>query len=122
MILLWVVVAALAVYVSKTAADVRTAQLHVVQKILSFFCARPSLCVNYSFPTTLQVQPFDPFEILNVEHGATEKEIKRAYRQASLKYHPDKVCKAAYVCLASQLPIKTAARYASYASTHAFLH
>ena len=38
-----------------------------------------------------QVRPFDPFEILGVTHGATEKDIKRAYRQLSLKFHPDKV-------------------------------
>jgi hypothetical protein len=34
---------------------------------------------------------FDPYEILNLERGATEKEIKKAYRQMSLKFHPDKV-------------------------------
>ena len=38
-----------------------------------------------------QVRPFDPFEILGVSTGATDKEIKRAYRQLSLKFHPDKV-------------------------------
>jgi translocation protein SEC63 len=38
----------------------------------------------------MQVRPFDPFEILGVAPGATEKEIKRAYRQLSLKFHPDK--------------------------------
>jgi curved DNA-binding protein CbpA len=38
-----------------------------------------------------EIKPFDPFEILGLEHGATDKEIKKAYRQLSLKYHPDKV-------------------------------
>ncbi len=42
-------------------------------------------------PWLAQVRPFDPFEILGVSHGATDKEIKRAYRQLSLKFHPDKV-------------------------------
>jgi translocation protein SEC63 len=37
------------------------------------------------------VRPFDPFDILGVSPGATDKEIKRAYRQLSLKFHPDKV-------------------------------
>lgn len=37
------------------------------------------------------MKPFDPFEILQVERTATDKEIKKAYRQLSLKYHPDKV-------------------------------
>ena len=43
------------------------------------------------FPGHSQVRPFDPFEILGVTPGATEKDIKRAYRQLSLKFHPDKV-------------------------------
>ncbi|BDA43749.1 Translocation protein SEC63 homolog [Coccomyxa sp. Obi] len=34
--------------------------------------------------------PFDPYEILKVERGATESEVKKAYRKLSLIYHPDK--------------------------------
>jgi translocation protein SEC63 len=34
--------------------------------------------------------PFDPYNILELEKGATDKEVKRAYRQLSLKFHPDK--------------------------------
>ncbi|KAK9839330.1 hypothetical protein WJX81_008661 [Elliptochloris bilobata] len=34
--------------------------------------------------------PFDPFEILQVERGASDKDVRRAYRQLSLTYHPDK--------------------------------
>jgi translocation protein SEC63 len=34
--------------------------------------------------------PFDPFAILGLEHGAEDKDIKRAYRKLSLQYHPDK--------------------------------
>lgn len=36
------------------------------------------------------LQHFDPFEILQVPADATDKEIKKAYRQLSLQYHPDK--------------------------------
>lgn len=36
-------------------------------------------------------KPFDPFEILEISAGATDREIKKAYRMLSLKYHPDKV-------------------------------
>ena len=31
----------------------------------------------------------DPYSILGVTRGATDKEIKKAYRQMSRKYHPD---------------------------------
>lgn len=37
------------------------------------------------------MKPFDPYEILEIERGATDREIKKAYRQLSLKFHPDKV-------------------------------
>lgn len=36
------------------------------------------------------MQTFDPFEILEVAIGATESQVKKAYRLKSLKYHPDK--------------------------------
>jgi len=33
---------------------------------------------------------FDPYEILEIEKTAETKEIKKAFRKMSLKYHPDK--------------------------------
>jgi DnaJ like chaperone protein len=33
----------------------------------------------------------DPHQILEIEKGASQIEIKRAYRQLAGKYHPDKV-------------------------------
>eukprot|EP00922_Rhytidocystis_sp_ex-Travisia-forbesii_P008885 GHVS01012981.1.p1 GENE.GHVS01012981.1~~GHVS01012981.1.p1 ORF type:complete len:632 (-),score=114.26 GHVS01012981.1:103-1998(-) len=36
------------------------------------------------------MQTFDPFEILEVSSTATTKDIKKAYRVKSLRYHPDK--------------------------------
>lgn len=40
--------------------------------------------------TAKDAEPFDPFAILQLERGATDKEVKRAYRKLSLQYHPDK--------------------------------
>lgn len=37
-----------------------------------------------------EVNSFDPFSILEIHTSATTKEIKKAYRDKSLKYHPDK--------------------------------
>ena len=34
---------------------------------------------------------WDPYRILEVEKGASQEEIKRAFRQLAGKYHPDKV-------------------------------
>mmetsp|Transcript_19002 Transcript_19002/g.30925 ORF Transcript_19002/g.30925 Transcript_19002/m.30925 type:complete len:743 (-) Transcript_19002:252-2480(-) len=35
-------------------------------------------------------QTFNPFEILEVDVGVSDRDIKKAYRKLSLKYHPDK--------------------------------
>ncbi|GLC39388.1 hypothetical protein PLESTM_000891300 [Pleodorina starrii] len=40
--------------------------------------------------TSKDLKPFDPFEILGLDRGASTAEIKKAYRQMSLLYHPDK--------------------------------
>mmetsp|Transcript_38839 Transcript_38839/g.109766 ORF Transcript_38839/g.109766 Transcript_38839/m.109766 type:complete len:672 (+) Transcript_38839:98-2113(+) len=37
-----------------------------------------------------EIKSFDPFDILEVSHGAATPEIKKAYRKLSLIYHPDK--------------------------------
>ena len=36
------------------------------------------------------VSSFDPYDILEIDREATVKEIKKAYRRLSLRYHPDK--------------------------------
>ncbi|CAH0515915.1 unnamed protein product [Peronospora belbahrii] len=37
-----------------------------------------------------EIKSFDPFAILGISAGVSEREIKRAYRKMSLLYHPDK--------------------------------
>lgn len=37
-----------------------------------------------------EMKGFDPFEILGVQAGATRREISKAYRELSMKWHPDK--------------------------------
>jgi translocation protein SEC63 len=37
-----------------------------------------------------EIQVFEPFSILGLESGASESEIKKAYRRLSIQYHPDK--------------------------------
>ena len=34
----------------------------------------------------------NPYELLDVKLESSEAEIRRAYRQRSLKVHPDRVC------------------------------
>ena len=40
--------------------------------------------------TDAGIKSFDPYRILEIVSGATEADIKRAYRKQSLRYHPDK--------------------------------
>ncbi|GMN44524.1 hypothetical protein TIFTF001_013704 [Ficus carica] len=37
-----------------------------------------------------EIQIFEPFSILGLEPGASDSEIKKAYRRLSIQYHPDK--------------------------------
>lgn len=40
---------------------------------------------------TGQVQPKSPYEILEIEPGASKDDIHKAYRTLANKYHPDKI-------------------------------
>ncbi|CAM8927441.1 unnamed protein product [Rhodiola kirilowii] len=46
--------------------------------------------VYYIRQMNTEVQVFEPFTILGLEPGASESEIKKAYRRLSIQYHPDK--------------------------------
>lgn len=42
--------------------------------------------------STVQIDytEYDPYQILQIDRGASDREIKKAYRKLSLQYHPDK--------------------------------
>jgi len=49
---------------------------------------------NYSRPGDHKQDassPWDPYRVLEIERGASQESIKKAYRQLAGKYHPDKV-------------------------------
>ncbi|GMI79955.1 hypothetical protein like AT1G79940 [Hibiscus trionum] len=46
--------------------------------------------VYYIKHTSHEVKVFEPFSILGLESGASDSDIKKAYRRLSIQYHPDK--------------------------------
>jgi len=47
--------------------------------------------LNFTTVNSLEnIASFDPFQILGVSNDASVRDIKKAYRQLSLKMHPDK--------------------------------
>ncbi|KAJ4955220.1 hypothetical protein NE237_012003 [Protea cynaroides] len=46
--------------------------------------------IYYIKHTSHEIQIFEPFNILGLEPGALESDIKKAYRRLSIQYHPDK--------------------------------
>ncbi|THG01625.1 hypothetical protein TEA_016099 [Camellia sinensis var. sinensis] len=46
--------------------------------------------VYYIKHISREIQVFEPFSILGLESGASDSEIKKAYRRLSIQYHPDK--------------------------------
>lgn len=48
------------------------------------------IIIATSIQTGGEVNSFDPYVVLGIEPGVENKVIKKAYRELSLKYHPDK--------------------------------
>ncbi|KAG9091663.1 secretory subunit [Ceratobasidium sp. 370] len=45
----------------------------------------------YAATTKSDIQVYNPFEILGIRAGTSEKDIKRHFKKLSVKFHPDKV-------------------------------
>ena len=50
----------------------------------------PGACLLTLLLTTLVDCAKDYYQILGVKRGASDREIKRAFRKLAVKYHPDK--------------------------------
>lgn len=48
------------------------------------------LILLYTQYSATDMKPFDPYEILNLQPGASSAEIKRQYRKLAMEFHPDK--------------------------------
>ncbi|XP_073273716.1 dnaJ protein ERDJ2-like [Primulina huaijiensis] len=49
-----------------------------------------AILIFYINQINTEIQIFEPFSILGLESGASDAEIKKAYRRLSILYHPDK--------------------------------
>ncbi|KAK2976557.1 hypothetical protein RJ640_001728, partial [Escallonia rubra] len=49
-----------------------------------------AVLVHYIKNISHEVKVFEPFSILGLNHGASDSEIKKAFRRLSIQYHPDK--------------------------------
>ena len=67
-----------------------TAKGFLINVAITLFFTALFLYLIVSVSTDGEVNTFDPFSILGIDSGADIKTIKRAYRDMSLKYHPDK--------------------------------
>lgn len=62
----------------------------IVNFVLTVIFSCVFLWLYLSVQSNGEVNSFDPFSILDIDTGAELKEIKKAYKKMSLKYHPDK--------------------------------
>jgi len=62
----------------------------IVNFLITILMSAVFLWLYLSVQSNGEVNSFDPFSILDIDTGAELKEIKKAYKKMSLKYHPDK--------------------------------
>jgi translocation protein SEC63 len=61
---------------------------HLLLIVLFLYLAYETYLAIMSSPEG--IKRFDPYEILGIQIGATDKEIKKAFREMSRVFHPDK--------------------------------
>jgi len=74
---------------SKTNPWVKTRRRIAAGLLLVGWCLFASVIYQVS-QFDYEMANFDPYEILGVDYNTPAKEIKKKYREMSLKYHPDK--------------------------------
>lgn len=62
----------------------------IVNFVITLGLSALFLWLYLSVQSNGEVNSFDPFTILGIDSGADLKEIKKAYKKMSLKFHPDK--------------------------------
>mmetsp|Transcript_15479 Transcript_15479/g.37122 ORF Transcript_15479/g.37122 Transcript_15479/m.37122 type:complete len:641 (-) Transcript_15479:176-2098(-) len=62
----------------------------IVNFVITVLCSVVFLWLYLSVQSNGEVNSFDPFSILDIDTAAELKEIKKAYKKMSLKFHPDK--------------------------------
>mmetsp|Transcript_8030 Transcript_8030/g.17132 ORF Transcript_8030/g.17132 Transcript_8030/m.17132 type:complete len:642 (+) Transcript_8030:207-2132(+) len=81
-----------AVELKKTSKGLKTLYStgFIVNFLITLALTALFLWLYFSVQSDGEVNSFDPFTILGIDTGADLKEIKKAYKKMSLKYHPDK--------------------------------
>ena len=61
----------------------------VLKLLIVIFCWLSIVNLAARVGNVGEMRGFDPYEILGIQPGATESEIKKQYRRLSVKWHPD---------------------------------
>ena len=64
--------------------------IQVLVLILGLVFQMQGIAGSFIMQLRLQIPSIDYYRLLDLEEHAVEEEIKKAYRKAALKWHPDK--------------------------------
>lgn len=62
----------------------------MAQSVNAFHCRVTEPSLSSLQMSATESKPFDPYGILEIQPGASDRDVKRAYRKLSLLFHPDK--------------------------------